>query len=155
MPVGTGTRFARSVIDLFLSARIDDQRKRSFVKGDSKPAAQLPASSIAKRSGPYACRTPSTSGRGRPDVASVAAIAECDRFGRPAVDPAPGQLDRLISIQHALVDVIEFLDPDGLRFPGQHLARLPSAGAIVTSEPGPAGPAEPAADAGTPTQIRP
>ena len=66
-------------------------------------------------------------------------------------DPAPGQLDRLISIQHALADVIEFLDPSGLRFPREHLTRLPPAGAIVTLEPGPAAPAEPAADAGTPT----
>jgi hypothetical protein len=40
-------------------------------------------------------------------------------------DPAPGQPDRLISIQHALMDVIEFLDPDGLRFPRAHLTRLP------------------------------
>jgi hypothetical protein len=30
-------------------------------------------------------------------------------------DPAPGQLDWLISVQHALVVVIKFLDPDGLR----------------------------------------
>ena len=66
-------------------------------------------------------------------------------------DPAPGQLDRLISIQHALADIIEFLDPSGLRFPREHLTRLPPAGAIVTLEPGPAAPAEPAADAGTPT----
>jgi hypothetical protein len=41
------------------------------------------------------------------------------------VDPAPGQLDRLISVQQALVNVIEFFDPDGLRFAKEHLTRLP------------------------------
>ncbi len=40
-------------------------------------------------------------------------------------DPAPGQPDRLVSVQHALIDVIEFLDPDGLRFPREHRIRLP------------------------------
>jgi hypothetical protein len=40
-------------------------------------------------------------------------------------DPAPGRLDRLVGVQHALIDVIGFLDPDGLRFPAARLARLP------------------------------
>lgn len=41
--------------------------------------------------------------------------------------PAPGQLDRLASVQHALIDVIEFLDPDGLRFPGNTSYACPAA----------------------------
>jgi hypothetical protein len=39
--------------------------------------------------------------------------------------PAPGQLDRLIGVQQALVDIIDSLDPDGLRLPRKHLTRLP------------------------------
>jgi hypothetical protein len=39
--------------------------------------------------------------------------------------PDPGQLDRLIAVQRALIDLIEFLDPSALRFPRGHLARLP------------------------------
>lgn len=50
--------------------------------------------------------------------------------GGTLADPAPGQLDRLIDIQHPLIDVIRFLDPHGLRFPGSPLApALPRAGA--------------------------
>ena len=45
---------------------------------------------------------------------------EIDRL----VDPAPGQLDRMIELQHALVNVINFLDPEGLRFPKAHIKRL-------------------------------
>jgi hypothetical protein len=51
-------------------------------------------------------------------------------------DPAPGQLDRLIDVQHALIDVIRFLDPDGVRFPGVPLAPvLPPPGAAEAAEP--------------------
>lgn len=31
----------------------------------------------------------------------------------------------MVSVQHALIDVISFLDPDGLRFAREGLARLP------------------------------
>jgi hypothetical protein len=54
--------------------------------------------------------------------------------------PAPGQLDRLISAQNALVDAIDFLDPDGLRFPRKQLVRLAPADAHVTPETGPQNP---------------
>lgn len=64
--------------------------------------------------------------------------------------PAPGQLDRLITVQQALADVIEFLDPEGLRFPRKHLARLPDPGATAEPGSGPGGPAGPAASAGLP-----
>jgi hypothetical protein len=51
-------------------------------------------------------------------------------------DPAPGQLDRLIDIQHALIDVIRFLDPGGLRFPGSPLVPvLAPAGSAESPEP--------------------
>jgi hypothetical protein len=43
----------------------------------------------------------------------------------PLADPAPGQLDRLIGIQQALVKVIDFLDPEGLRFPREPLTTCP------------------------------
>jgi hypothetical protein len=39
-------------------------------------------------------------------------------------DPAPGQLDRLIELQHALINVIAFLDPEGLRFSKAHIHPL-------------------------------
>ena len=39
-------------------------------------------------------------------------------------DPAPGQLGRLIELQHALIHVIDFLDPGGLRFPKGHIEPL-------------------------------
>jgi hypothetical protein len=39
--------------------------------------------------------------------------------------PGPGQLDRLIAVQRALIDLIEFLDPSALRYSRTHLARLP------------------------------
>jgi len=39
-------------------------------------------------------------------------------------DPVPGQLDRLIEVQHALIDVIDFLDPEGMRFSKAHIKRL-------------------------------
>lgn len=45
---------------------------------------------------------------------------EIDNLG----DPAPGQLDRLIELQHALIQVIDFLDPEGLRFPKAHIKPL-------------------------------
>jgi len=41
-------------------------------------------------------------------------------------DPAPGQLDRLIKLDHALINVIHFLDPEGLRFPKAHITPLDS-----------------------------
>jgi hypothetical protein len=50
-----------------------------------------------------------------------------ERLGREfnkLSDPAPGQLDRLIKLQHALVHVIDFLDPQGLRFPKAHVSPL-------------------------------
>jgi hypothetical protein len=51
-------------------------------------------------------------------------------------DPAPGQLDRLVDVQHALIEVIRFLDPDGLRFPGSPLAPvLPPSGAAEVRKP--------------------
>jgi hypothetical protein len=37
-------------------------------------------------------------------------------------DPAPGQLDRLVSIQHALIEVIRFLDPTACASP-EHVSR--------------------------------
>jgi hypothetical protein len=46
--------------------------------------------------------------------------AEIDKIS----DPAPGQLDRLIELQHALIGVIAFLDPEGLRFPKAHIELL-------------------------------
>ena len=46
--------------------------------------------------------------------------AEVDKL----VDPAPGQLDRLIEVQLALINVISFLDPDGRRFPVAHIKHL-------------------------------
>ena len=39
--------------------------------------------------------------------------------------PGPRQLDRLIAVQRALIDLIEFLDAGALRFSRTHLARLP------------------------------
>ena len=45
------------------------------------PAARLSGSRRHPR--PYACRTPSASGRRRPDVAAVATITVRDRLGRP------------------------------------------------------------------------
>jgi hypothetical protein len=32
--------------------------------------------------------------------------------------------DRLIKVQHALIDVIDFLDPEGMRFSKEHIKRL-------------------------------
>lgn len=75
------------------------------------------------------------------------------RLGSDAVAlaaPAPGQLDRLISVQHALLGVIEFLDPGGLRFPMERRTCLPQAGPAAAPGPGPTGPAEPAATPGLP-----
>ena len=46
--------------------------------------------------------------------------AEIDQLAHPA----PGQLDRLIEVQHALIKVINFLDPDGKRFPAAHTKPL-------------------------------
>jgi len=66
----------RGVIGLFIWARIDDQRQRSFVRGYPGSAARL--SGLRRHPRPHACRTPSASGRRRPDVASVAAIRERD-----------------------------------------------------------------------------
>ena len=39
-------------------------------------------------------------------------------------NPVPGQLDRLIRVQHALIDIINFLDPEGIRFSKAHIKRL-------------------------------
>ena len=50
-----------------------------------------------------------------------------ERLGREIdklSDPAPGQIDRLIELQHALIHVIDFLDPEGLRFPKAHIKLL-------------------------------
>lgn len=44
------------------------------------------------------------------------------------IDPAPGRLDRLIQLQHALINVIDFLDPEGMRFPKAHMRLLTSPG---------------------------
>lgn len=49
--------------------------------------------------------------------------AEVDQL----IHPAPGQLDRLIEVQHALINVINFLDPDGRRFPVAHIKHLDTA----------------------------
>jgi hypothetical protein len=46
--------------------------------------------------------------------------AEVDKL----IDPVPGQLDRLIEVQHALINIISFLDPDGRRFPVAHIKHL-------------------------------
>ncbi|MEV0250845.1 hypothetical protein AB0H76_29920 [Nocardia sp. NPDC050712] len=40
------------------------------------------------------------------------------------MEPAPARLDRMIELQRALVDLIVFLDPRGVRFPAAHLKRL-------------------------------
>jgi hypothetical protein len=39
-------------------------------------------------------------------------------------NPVPGQLDRLIKVQHALIDIINFLDPECIRFSKAHIKRL-------------------------------
>ncbi|MGW8395855.1 hypothetical protein ACWGLP_04025 [Streptomyces lydicus] len=39
--------------------------------------------------------------------------------------PAPQRFDRLTRIQHELVAVIEFLDPNATRFPAAHRGRIP------------------------------
>lgn len=46
--------------------------------------------------------------------------AEIDKL----IDPAPGQPDRLIEVHRALINVIGFLDPDGIRFPVAHIKHL-------------------------------
>jgi len=56
-----------------------------------------------------------------------------ERLGREIdklSDPAPGQIDRLIEVQHALIHVIDFLDPEGLRFPKAHI-KLPDPPAVA------------------------
>jgi hypothetical protein len=40
------------------------------------------------------------------------------------IDPVPGQLDRLIKVQLALINVISCIDRDGRRFPVAHIKRL-------------------------------
>lgn len=50
-----------------------------------------------------------------------------ERLGREIdklSDPAPGRIDRLIELQHALIHVIDFLDPEGQRFPKAHIKLL-------------------------------
>ena len=50
-----------------------------------------------------------------------------ERLGREfdnLSDPAPGRIDRLIELQHALIHVIDFLDPECLRFPKAHIKPL-------------------------------
>jgi hypothetical protein len=64
-----------SVIGLFIWVRIDDQRQRSLVTGYP---GRRPGSGSRRHPRQYACRTPSSSGRRRPDVGSVAAITERD-----------------------------------------------------------------------------
>ena len=54
--------------------------------GYPEAAARLSGSRRHPR--PYACRTPSASGRRRPDLAAVAAITERDRLGRPGGAPS-------------------------------------------------------------------
>jgi hypothetical protein len=46
--------------------------------------------------------------------------AEIDKL----INPAPGQLDRLIEVQHELINVISFLDPDSRRFPVAHIKHV-------------------------------
>src|ERR1017187_3871679 len=46
--------------------------------------------------------------------------AEVDKL----IDPVPGQLDRLIKVQLALINVISCIDRDGRRFPVAHIKRL-------------------------------
>jgi hypothetical protein len=50
-----------------------------------------------------------------------------ERLGRETErlrDPAHGQLDRMIELQHALIKLIAFLDPEGLRFSKAHIHPL-------------------------------
>ena len=54
--------------------------------GYPEAAARLSGSRRHPR--PYACRTPSASGRRRPDLAAVAAITERDGLGRPGGAPS-------------------------------------------------------------------
>jgi anti-sigma regulatory factor (Ser/Thr protein kinase) len=67
LPGGTFTvraEISPGVIGLLICARIDDQRQRPFVTGYSR--ADRPASGLRRHPRPYACRTPSASGRRRP-----------------------------------------------------------------------------------------
>ena len=40
------------------------------------------------------------------------------------INPTVGQLDRLIEVQHTLINIITFLDPDVRRFPRAHIKHL-------------------------------
>ena len=58
-----------------------------------------------------------------------------DRLGTEVgelASPAPGYLDRPVALQRALVDVIEALDPKGIRLPKDYVKRLDTAPSPAT-----------------------
>jgi len=46
--------------------------------------------------------------------------------------PEPGYLDRPVALQRALIDVIDILDPDGIRLPRAYVKRLDSAPPVTS-----------------------